>query len=105
LERRQCREEEESEEEAWDGFHGFNEREFDPLRRLSYTGHTMSVLTIRISEKEKAALAKRAKAEGLTPSALVRRMISEQPFVTADDLLKELERRMGDKSLRVRRKK
>jgi hypothetical protein len=65
----------------------------------------MSVLTIRISEKEKAALAKRAKAEGLTTGALVRRMISEQPFATAADLLKEVERRMGDKSLRIRRRK
>ena len=65
----------------------------------------MSVLTIRISEKEKAELARRAKQSGLSTGALVRQMINEAPFTTADDLLKELEQRMGDPSLRVRRKK
>jgi len=65
----------------------------------------MSVLTIRISEKEKAELLRRAKESGLSAGALVRRMINEAPLTSADDLLKEVERRMGDKSLRVRRKK
>ena len=65
----------------------------------------MSVLTICISEKEKAALARRAKESGLTAGALVRQMINEAPLHSADNLLKKVERRMGDKSLRVRRKK
>ena len=65
----------------------------------------MSVLTIRISEKEKAELARRAKESGVSTGALVRRMINETPLTSADDLLKEVERRMGDQSLRVRRKK
>lgn len=72
---------------------------------MSYKLPAMSVLTIRISEKEKADLARRAKECGLSIGALVRQMISEAPFRTAAELLEELEQRMGDKSLRVRQRK
>jgi hypothetical protein len=65
----------------------------------------MPVLTVRISEEEKALLAKRSKQEGVSAGALVRQMINEKPFVTAGDLLEEVNRRMGDKRLRVRRKR
>lgn len=65
----------------------------------------MPVLTVRISEKEKALLAKRAKQEGLTAGALIRRMLNDVPFITAGDVLDDMERRFGDKRLRVRRKK
>jgi hypothetical protein len=64
----------------------------------------MSVLTVRISEKEKTALAARAKSEGTTTGALVRRMIQEQPFTTAADLLADIQTRMGDKRLVIRRR-
>ncbi|MFZ4765437.1 MAG: plasmid mobilization protein [Roseimicrobium sp.] len=62
----------------------------------------MSVLTVRISEKEKAALAVRAKAEGTTTGALVRRMIQEKPFTTSADLLAEIQTLMGDKRLAIK---
>ena len=65
----------------------------------------MPVLTVRISEEEKALLVKRAKKEGLTAGALVRRMLNEIPITTAGELLEEMERRFGDKRLRVRRRK
>ena len=64
----------------------------------------MSVLTVRISDEEKAALSRRAKAEGTTESALVRRLIQEKPFTTAADLLAEIETLMGDKRLAVKRR-
>ncbi len=63
----------------------------------------MSVLTVRISEEEKAALSRRAKAEGTTESALVRQMIREKPFTTAADLLAEIETLMGNKKLAVKK--
>ena len=65
----------------------------------------MPVLTVRISEKEKALLAERSKSEGITAAALVRQMINEKPLITAGDLLEEVNRGMGDKRLRVRRKR
>ena len=65
----------------------------------------MSVLTIRISDEEKAQLARRAKESGVSAGALVRCLLNESPLTSAEDLLKEMERRMGDQSLRVRRRK
>ncbi|HYR57737.1 MAG TPA: ribbon-helix-helix protein, CopG family, partial [Chthoniobacteraceae bacterium] len=70
-----------------------------------YAGHTMAVLTVRISDEEKARLARRAKESGVSAGALVRRLPNESLLTSADDLLKEMERRMGDRSLRVRRRK
>ena len=65
----------------------------------------MPVLTVRISETEQAQLARRAKQSGISAGALVRRLLNETPFTTADELLKSLEQRMGDPSLRIRRRK
>ena len=65
----------------------------------------MPVLTVRISEEEKALLAKRSKQEGITAGALIRRMLNDAPFITAGDVLDDMERRLGDKRLRVRRRK
>jgi hypothetical protein len=65
----------------------------------------MSILTVRISEEEKALLAKRAKAEGTTTGALVRRLIQEKTFVTSADLLAEMQSLMGDKRLAIRKPK
>ncbi len=70
-------------------------------RKLSYIRLTMNTLTVRISDEDKAALARRAKAEGITTGALVRRMIQEKPITSATDLLKEIEGRMGDKRLAI----
>ena len=79
--------------------------EVDRESPVSYADHTMSVLTIRISDEEKAQLARRAKESGVSAGALVRRLLNESPLTSAEDLLKEMERRMGDQSLRVRRRK
>ena len=60
----------------------------------------MAVLTVRISEKEKADLARKAKAAGVSAGGYVRQLLNERVFVTGADLLREMERRMGDKRLR-----
>ena len=67
----------------------------------------MSVISIRISEKEKAVLARRAKEAGISSSALVRQLLNAAPLTTAGELLAEMERLMkGNKrtELRVSRK-
>ena len=65
----------------------------------------MTVLTVRVSEAEKARLARRAKSEGLSAGALVRQLISEKPWTTAADLLAEMESLMGEKRLKVKARK
>jgi hypothetical protein len=65
----------------------------------------MSILTVRLSEQEKARLSRRAKAAGTTAGGLVRELIRNEPFVTSADLLHEMEKLMGDKRLRVRSRK
>jgi hypothetical protein len=65
----------------------------------------MPVLTVRISEKEKKKLARRVRKSGLTTGALVRQLLSEESLTTAEELLEEMNRRMGDSSLRVRRRR
>jgi hypothetical protein len=62
----------------------------------------MSVLTVRLSPAEKAKLTKRAKQAGTTAGALVRQLLNAEPIHTASDLLRELDDRMGDPSLRSR---
>ena len=64
----------------------------------------MSILTVRISEEEKAALAKRAQSESTTTGALVRRLIQEQPLSTSADLLAEMKSLMGDKRLAINKR-
>ena len=65
----------------------------------------MPVLTVRVSEEEKALLERRAKRAGVSAGALVRQMLREAPLTTAEDLLKEATRRLGDKTLRIRRRR
>lgn len=65
----------------------------------------MSILTVRISDDEKARLTKRARAAGVTTGALVRQLISETPIATAADLLREMESLPGGKNLRVKRRR
>ncbi len=62
----------------------------------------MSILTIRISETEKAELAKRAKRAGVSTGALVRDLIKVEPVVTAADLLKEMAPLWGAQQLRIK---
>lgn len=72
---------------------------------MAYKCITMPVLTVRISEAEKADLTERARKSGMTAGALVRQLMKAQPLHTAEDLLSELESRMGDQSLRSRKAK
>jgi ribonuclease BN (tRNA processing enzyme) len=77
----------------------------DAERQRAYHCHAMPILTVRISAAEQEQLTRRAKQSGISPGALVRRLLNEHPFTTAAELLKALEQRMGDKRLRVSRKK
>lgn len=54
----------------------------------------MSVISIRISENEKAILARRAKEAGISSGALVRQLLNAAPLATAGELLAEMERLM-----------
>jgi hypothetical protein len=65
----------------------------------------MSILTVRLSDEEKIRLSRRAKAAGTTAGGLVRELIRNEPFVTSEDLLHEMEKLMGNKRLRVRPRK
>jgi hypothetical protein len=65
----------------------------------------MPVLTVRISEAEKAGITKRAKQSGMTTGALVRQLMNQQPVDTAAELLRELDEHMGNTALRSRESK
>jgi hypothetical protein len=63
----------------------------------------MPVLTIRLTDEEARILAQRSRRAGMKKATLVRRLIREQPYVTAADVLADMERFRGDKRLRTRR--
>jgi hypothetical protein len=65
----------------------------------------MSILSVRLSEEEKAALQRRAKEEGCSAGALVRKWILEKPFLTSADLLKETESMMGDGRFAIKKRR
>ena len=65
----------------------------------------MPVLTVRISDKEKKLLASRAGKAGLSSGALVRQMLREAPLDSAAELLDEMNRRLGDTKLRIKRRR
>ena len=64
----------------------------------------MPVLTIRLTDEETRILAQRSRKAGVKKATLVRQLIREQPYVTASDVLADMERFRGDERLRVRRK-
>jgi hypothetical protein len=65
----------------------------------------MAVLTVRISDEEKKLLARRAGKAGLSSGALVRQMLREAPLTSAAELLDEMNRRLGDTKLRIKRRR
>lgn len=65
----------------------------------------MGILTVRLTEDEERALARRSRAARMKRATYVRMLIREEPFVTAADVLKDAAKRMGDTRLRVTRKK
>jgi predicted DNA-binding protein len=64
----------------------------------------MGILTVRLSEKEEQLLARRSKSAGMKKATFVRKLIREEPFVTAADVLEDAIRRDGDERLRISRK-
>jgi hypothetical protein len=64
----------------------------------------MSILTVRLTDDEDRLLLKRARSAGMKKATYVRHLIRETPFVTAGDVLEDLERRFGDERLRIERK-
>jgi hypothetical protein len=64
----------------------------------------MPVLTVRISDEEKKLLARRAGKAGLSSGALVRQMPRGAPLVSAAELLREMNRRLGATKLRSDRR-
>ena len=46
-------------------------------------------------------LTKRSRGAGMKKATFVRQLIREEPFVSGADVLKDAERRMGDKRLRI----
>ena len=62
----------------------------------------MAVLTVRMTDKEKADLDRRAKAAGVSTGGYVRQMLEDRVFCTTDDLIQEMENLMGDRRLRNR---
>jgi hypothetical protein len=64
----------------------------------------MPVLTIRLTEQEKRILTRRSRKAGMRKATFVRRLIREQPYETASDVLADMEKFWGDDRLRVRRR-
>jgi len=63
----------------------------------------MSILTVRLTEEEKRILEQRSRKAGVKKATFVRQLIREAPFETARDVLADLEKRIGDKRLRIGR--
>ena len=64
----------------------------------------MSILTVRLTEEETRILGRRSRKAGVKKATFVRQLIRDQPYVTAADVLSDMERHWGDKRLRVRSK-
>ena len=64
----------------------------------------MPVLTIRLTDEEKRILTQRSRKAGVKKATLVRQLIRDQPYVTAADVLADMEWFRGDRRLRVRGK-
>ena len=61
----------------------------------------MHILTVRLTEEEKRILENRSRKAGVKKAAFVRQLIRETPFESSMDVLADLEKRMGDKRLRI----
>jgi len=65
----------------------------------------MSVLTVRLTEEEEEILAQRSLEAGLKRATFVRKLIREQPYRTAADVLADMKKHWGDERLRVRKRR
>ena len=59
----------------------------------------MAILTVRLTEEEERLLARRSRRAGMKKASFVRKLIREQPFETAADVLADAARRMGNAGL------
>jgi hypothetical protein len=64
----------------------------------------MAILTVRLTADEERLLTKRSRGAGMKKATFVRLLIREEPFVSAADVVRDAERRMGDARLRISRK-
>ena len=64
----------------------------------------MAILTVRLTAEEARLLAKRSRVAGMKKATFVRKLIREEPFITAGDVVSDVTHRMGDSRLRVPRK-
>lgn len=64
----------------------------------------MGILTVRLTEEEEQLLTKRSRGAGMKKASFVRKLIREQPFETASDVLADAAKRMGDERLRISRR-
>jgi hypothetical protein len=64
----------------------------------------MAILTVRLTADEEKLLARRSRSAGMKKASFVRKLIREQPFDTARDVLADAEKRLGDVRLRVSRR-
>ena len=64
----------------------------------------MAILTVRLTEEEERLLTRRARRAGMKKASFVRKLIREQPFETAADVLSDALKRMGHERLRVARR-
>lgn len=75
----------------------------DLPNQMTYIWTTMSVLTVRLTDEEKRILDQRSRKAGLKKATFVRQLIREVPLETAEDVLADMEKRLGDKRLRIER--
>jgi hypothetical protein len=64
----------------------------------------MAILTVRLTEEEERLLARRSRGAGMKKATYVRKLIRDEPFVTAAEVLADAIKRSGDRRLRVPRK-
>jgi hypothetical protein len=64
----------------------------------------MAILTVRLTADEEKLLLQRSRSAGMKKASFVRKLIREQPFETAADVLVDSQKRMGDERLRVIRR-
>ena len=64
----------------------------------------MAILTVRLTDEEEKLLARRSRSAGMKRASFVRKLIREQHFDTAADVLADAAKRMGDVRLRVLRR-
>ncbi len=64
----------------------------------------MGILTVRLSEEEEQLLKRRSRRAGMKKASYVRKLIREEPFETAADVLADASQRIGDSRLRILRR-